>query len=159
MHEFPFSQRFWIASVVVAVAVLVAGCMDMGYRAATPPPDAGLSDSGDSGDATSDCVEGPVAATAGGTQVRFVPTNAVDLEVVIISAGDVITFTNTDAEMHTATAGAPGAIRTPEELGFQSGRLGTGGQFAWQFCVPRTVVWFCETHPAQMNGYRIIVEE
>lgn len=108
-------------------------------------------------DAAPACVEGPTAPSDTGPQLQFIPTLNVDQPMFTISAGDVVTWTNTDSMRHTATAGAPGAIVPMDRGGFISGDIATGARWAYRFCDPRTLVWFCETHPAQMNGYRIVI--
>lgn len=145
-----------------AAAMLVVGCIDFGYR--LEPPETGDAssvqvDGSPAGGATdaAACVEGPTEPTTDGLQIRLITLN-VDLAVVAIKSGDVVTWTNTDSERHTVTAGAPGAELPPEQGGFDSGDLGSGEVWAYRFCTVRTAIYFCRTHPQQMNGYRIIVE-
>ena len=169
------SRSRWLSlASLLALAPCLPGCIDFGYRVATADSfrDAGVdapTDAGDAGeidtgpaidggdlDAPPACVEGAVAPSDMGPQVHFITLN-VDQPVLTINAGDVVTWTNTDSMRHTATAGAPGAIVPADRGGFVSGDIAPGGRWAFRFCNPRTVIWFCETHAAQMNGYRIVI--
>ena len=160
------------------VVVFGATCFDFGYdlpdpdQFPDPDVDAGAVDAGhggggggggDGGDGGGGgggpaCEEGPTDPSDSGPQIRLITLN-VDRPLISITVGDVVTWTNTDTERHTATAGAPGAELPLASGGFESGELGTGAKWAYRFCSPRTVIWFCKTHPEQMNGYRIFVEE
>ena len=169
------SRHVFLAAAGICAGAL-SGCFDFGARVpdATDFVDAGV-DGGtpdlgdvdgnfDSGpevdlgvvdDMGPSCVEGMVPPSATGPQIRIVTLN-VDSPMLMVSAGDVVTWTNTDADRHQATAGAPGAI-TPPPRGFDSGVIASGAQWAYRFCTPRTVIWFCGLHAAQMNGYRIVI--
>ena len=146
--------------VELSLAAVLVACVDFGYRVPAPKEtdasvggaDAGTSDAGGS------CVEGPVPPTTDGPQVSLITLN-VDKPVLAINVGDVVTWRNTDSMVHTVTAGAPGAIVPDNAGGFDSGELAPGGEWAYRFCNRRTVIYFCKTHPQQMNGYRVIVGE
>lgn len=168
---------------VLALVVLATGCIDFGSVIERPEAFADASagdagpvpavDAGPENDASHEhdagpgddagsadgggCVEGVAEPSAEGPQVRFVTLN-VDSPVLVIDSGDVVTFTNTDTERHTVTAGAPGAVLPPARGGFDSGEIDPSRTWAYRFCDPRTILWFCSTHAEQMNGYRIIVE-
>ena len=144
-----------------AITALAGACLDVGYDLADPESFEEYADEEAGGGAATleGCEEGSVPPSDEGPQISFLSGNAVDREVLTIKIGDIVTFTNTDMEQHTATAGAPGAEIPEERGGFDSGRFGTGGKWAFRFCSARTVIWFCETHPANMNNYRIIIEE
>lgn len=143
------------AGLIAAIALLsLLACVDLGYRVdpytGEPVPVGGTNG------ATGDCVEGPTDPTTDGPQVRMI-TLDVDRRILEIAVGDVVTWTNTDTMRHTVTAGAPGALLPAARGGFDSGEFGTGGKWAYRFCNPRTVTYFCMTHPDQMNGYKVIV--
>lgn len=178
------TSRVWgrrvSATGVLVFAGLLSGCIDFGFRLANadtfvdagvdapaPPVDAGDGDAAeaDAGapedgggdvDAGPSCVEGAVPPSDIGPQIQFTTLN-VDRPIVMITAGDTLTWTNTDSMRHTVTNGAPGAITPAARGGFTSGDVASGSRWAYRFCNPRTVIWFCETHPAQMNGYRIVI--
>ena len=146
----------------------MAACVDLGlevypdasyefYEEVEDDPADGGTD-GEVPDGGDGCVEGPTDPTDTGHQLEYL-TLAVSNPVLTIEVGDVVTWTNTDTQRHSVVAGAPGAELPPELGGFDSGEFGTGGQWAYRFCDPRTVIYFCSTHPQPMNGYRIIVEE
>jgi len=170
--------------LVGALAAVLAGCIDFGDRVeppsafedagvdagppdAGPPFDAGPQDAGppppdgasadDAGDdASPPCVEEAVPPSDTGPQLQIVTLN-VDRPALTIMPGDVLTWTNADTDRHTATAGAPGAILPAARGGFDSGEIAPSGRWAYRFCNPRTVTWFCQNHAAQMNGYRITI--
>lgn len=170
------------AAVASAAAAVLGGCVDFGYDARRyVEPDAGLDPDGhgagggggggqaDAGGAdgaspdsapgtdTSPCVEGEAPPSDTGPGVRFITLN-VDQALVKIAPGDTLTWTNSDSMRHTVVAGAPGAELPKEKGGFRSPELAPGGEWAFRFCAPRKIVYFCGTHPAQMNNYRIVVE-
>lgn len=154
-------------SLAVTAALGLAACFDGGYDIEPPEsyPDFPPGVEADAGSASSDggpsidCDEGPVEPMTTGRQIRFLAGLAVDKTNLTIKSGDIVTWTNLDSEKHTATAGAPGAELPLSRGGFESGRMSTGIKWAYRFCRPRTVIWFCATHPKMMNGYRLIVEE
>lgn len=136
------------------VGALAGSCIDFGYR--VPPatqPDAVVADAGGDG---AECTEGPATPSASGPQIALVTLN-VDQPVLNVAPGDVVTWTNTDTMVHTVTAGAPGAQLPPEQGGFDSGDIAPSGQWAYRFCTARTAIYFCKTHPNQMNNYRVVV--
>ena len=136
------------------LALLAAGCVDLGYDVpllGRPPGPAG------GGDAGGDCVEGEVAPTADGPQVQFI-TLDVNIRELRVAAGDTVTWTNTDTMPHSVNAGAPGAEVPAASGGFASAALPPGGQFAYRFCSARSVFYFCAVHPGQMTGYRVVIE-
>ncbi len=147
-----------IATLLVALAV--AGCVDYGVKVApleSETPDGAGGTSGGGGAGT-DCEEGVADPGADGPQLVFAGL-AVDQRTLVIAVGDVVTWTNQDSMPHNAISGAPGAEQPAAQGGFTtSPNLAPGTQWAWRFCDPRTVLWFCGIHAAQMNGYQIVVE-
>lgn len=134
-------------------SLLLGGCLDFGYDAHPPEPN-------DSGPPVvpEGCVEGP-ADPLGATVVLRFSAMDVDQHLATVRAGGIIAWINGSSQIHTATAGAPGADIPPEAGGFDSGRVASGGaSWAYRFCDPRTIEWYCRTHPAQMRGYLIVVE-
>lgn len=147
-----------MSRLIAPLVVVLASCIDFGYQ--VPPPVPAIDAAGDpvdaDGDGASACVEGPTQPSAAGPQIAFI-TLAVDAPVKTVRVGDVVTWTNTDTMVHTATAGAPGAPQGPP-LGFDSGDLAPGASWAYRFCSARTAIYFCKTHASQMNGYRVVVQ-
>lgn len=144
----------WCACRYLLLTLLTfasASCMDRGVE---PPP---IPDAPDFGDFDlGDCLEGPIAPTTSGHQVTYAAMS-IDQPFLIIRIGDTVTWTNSDSVAHTVTAGEPEAELPVQEGGFESGNLRSGDRWAFRFCSPRQIVYFCRTHPAQMRGYRIIV--
>lgn len=134
------------------------GCFDFGYRVRVEDV-AGDAAARAGGDAVGGaCVEGPTDPSDSGPQVSLITLN-VDRPVIVIAPGDVVTWTNTDSDVHTVTAGAPGAIIPSDAGGFDSGNLASTQRWAYRFCDLGTWVYFCQTHPQQMNGYQVVIEE
>ena len=65
---------------------------------------------------------------------------------VTITAGDAITWTNTDPVVHTVTS-ATGA--------FDSGDIAQGDSFSFTFTTPGTYDYFCTPHPT-MTGQIVV---
>lgn len=141
--------------LVLLSALLCGGC-DLGIELGPPPPEP---DAGQGSSVPLDgCVEGPTEPSEEGAVIRF-STLDVDRRLVVIEVGEQVTWVNASSQTHTATAGSPGNELPPERGGFDSGPLAPGGsQWAYRFCTVQSFVWFCRTHPAQMQGYRIVVE-
>lgn len=170
-HPRAFARRTAHATLVLGLAAaLLGGCVDFGYEIfdagfapdAAPvvlPPgqDAGPEPTNPDAGASAECVEGPTDPTTDGPQLRYASL-AVDQRVLNIAVGDVVTWTNGDTMRHSVVAGAPGAELPLDRGGFNSGELAPGGTFAVRFCRARTVIYFCATHPSQMNNFRIVVE-
>jgi plastocyanin len=135
-------------------ALVLAGCIDFGYRLPPPPdaPDAPVLPDGNG----SACTEGIAPPSDTGPQISIITLN-VNVPVLAIHIGEVVTWTNTDSMAHTVTAGAPGAMLPPAQGGFDSGDIAAGGKWAYRFCTARSVVYFCKTHASQMNNYRVTV--
>ncbi len=103
------------------------------------------------------CVSGPVKPQSTGPQLAYI-TLTIDKPVLAVHVGDIVTWTNTDSMVHTVTAGAPGAKLPAAQGGFDSGKLPTGGKWAYRFCAAKTFVYFCTEHPKTQFGYRVIVK-
>lgn len=73
-----------------------------------------------------------------------------------VSAGDTVTWKQTDAGAHTVTSGTVaqgGAGVTEEPDGtFDSGEIAKGKTFEFTFDEPGTYPYFCTIHPATMRG-------
>lgn len=89
--------------------------------------------------------------------------NQVDLKLIAyqpktlkVSAGTTVTWVQMDPGVHTVTSGtvaqgAAGVTEEPEQK-FASGELATGKTFAHTFSEAGTYRYFCEIHPATMQG-------
>lgn len=140
-------------AAVLWLFLFLGGCVDFGWDALPPAPR-------DSGPPTvpEGCLEGSADPTDATVVLRFSAMD-VDQHLVIVRPGGIIAWINASAQVHTATAGAPGADIPPESGGFDSGRMSPGGAtWAFRFCNPRVIDWYCRTHAAQMRDYRIVVE-
>ena len=138
---------------LVFLAFALPGCFDFGYVVSPPAPRDAAPPMAPEG-----CVEGPADLASATVLIRF-STMDVDRHLATVSAGGVVAWINGSTQNHTATAGAPGADILPGNGGFDSGPMSANGStWAFRFCDPRSIEWYCRTHPAQMQGYRIIVE-
>lgn len=112
-------------SPLLALVVLAAGILasaGLGLRTAAAGRDVPLA---------------PVAATSHSVQIAnfaFAP------QVLTVTAGDSITWTNQDEAPHTVTTtSAPRAISSP--------MLSKGQSFTFRFTVPGTYSYYCAVHP------------
>lgn len=141
---------------VLTCATAVGGCVDYGYDAPVYEDPTPVGD-GDPGVGDDDCIEGVATPSATGPRVRYAGFTAIPLAITV-SAGDVVTWVNEDAMVHTVTAGTPDAALPVAEGGFDSGDIAGGASWAYRFCTPRTAVYFCRPHKAMMFGYEVIVQ-
>lgn len=79
-----------------------------------------------------------------------------------VAASTTVTWTQNDAGTHTVTSGtvakqASGAVKTNPSGRFESGELERGETFEFTFDEPGSYEYFCDIHPATMQG-RITVE-
>jgi plastocyanin len=84
----------------------------------------------------------PVAAQAAATVEVQVVDFAFEPAMVMIEAGDTVTWTNAGVRPHTVTA---------DDGSFDSGRLDPGEQFSFTFNEPGTFAYVCGFHP-EMQG-------
>ena len=68
-----------------------------------------------------------------------------------VAAGTTVTWTNSDAILHTVTAGAPGAV----DGRFDGPLDGTGTTYAFTFSEPGTYAYFCARHEAMRGEVRV----
>lgn len=99
-------------------------------------------------------------STSSGTSAS---ANQVDLKLIAykpaklaVSAGTTVTWVQMDPGAHTVTSGtvaqgAAGVTEAPDQR-FASGELSTGQSFKHTFSEPGTYRYFCEIHPATMQG-------
>lgn len=136
--------------LVLVLLGLATACIDFGYDVAVPQDDA---DAQSDSDAPAGCTEGVQAPSSAGPQLAYA-SFTVDNPSLTIQAGDTVTWTNNDAVPHTVTEGVPNA-----PSGIDSGDIAaSGGQWAYKFCTPRNLVYYCKPHQATMNGYVLKVE-
>lgn len=117
----------------------MAACVDFG--AALPDaaltPDAGRVDGG-----------GAV------TEIRMYGL-AFKPNLVEITPGTLVKWTNLDAVPHTVTEGNPEDTGMPQ---FESPLMATGDRFEWTFVEQGEWVYYCRTHPNVMRGNIIRVK-
>ena len=66
-----------------------------------------------------------------------------------INAGDSVTWTNSDNDIHTVTSGSDEGPSIGQE--FDSGTLGEGQSFTHKFENPGTYEYFCSIHPSMVG--------
>jgi len=75
---------------------------------------------------------------------------------VTVKPGTAVTWTQTDAGVHTVTSGTveQGAadVTVHPDGRFDSKELATGKTFSFTFDEPGTYPYFCNIHPATMHG-------
>jgi plastocyanin len=135
---------------------------DASSRDASADGDAGASDGSENrdageGDAGAPCVEGSVDPLIAENIVNLVRFTVDPLEIRI-APGSILGFSNSDTRNHRMLAGTPESPIDPAAGGFNTGLLAPGAAYAHRFCDPRTLLYYCSTHPGVMNGYRIVIE-
>ena len=77
-------------------------------------------------------------------------------ERVAIKRGETVTWTQTDASVHTVTSGrvtqTGGEVAEAPDGTFDSGQLAQDKTFAFTFDASGTFTYFCRIHPATMQG-------
>ena len=89
---------------------------------------------------------GSIELARAATQTVTISDFAFSPATVTITAGDTVTWTNTDPVVHTATS-TTGA--------FDSGDIAQGESFSVTFTTPGTYVYFCTPHPT-MTGQIVV---
>ena len=92
----------------------------------------------------------PAAPGAGGTSVSYKGFQ-VDPKSIEITAGQVVTWTNSDSSAHTVTAGTPGS-----KSGAFDQKLAANGSTKVTFDRAGTFDYFCELHTTMVG--RIVVK-
>ena len=83
----------------------------------------------------------PVGAFDPSAEFSFYPGD------LTVSAGTVVTWTNQDTVVHSATSGtSDGSVGQPDGF-FDSGLVDPGGTFEFTFTEPGTYAYFCTPHP------------
>src|SRR5688572_15167958 len=142
-------------ALLVLTAASIAACVDLGeppLRDAEVVPE----DSGEKIDAGA-CTEG-VVDSANATHTINIIRFDVDPRVIRVRAGDVVSFSNTDTRNHRFVSGTPEAPILPEQGGFNTGAIPQAQAYGHRFCTPRTIVYYCSSHPGTMHGYEIVIE-
>jgi plastocyanin len=72
-----------------------------------------------------------------------------DPNPINLNAGDSVTWTNSDNDIHTVTSGSDEGPSIGQE--FDSGTLGEGQSFTHKFENPGTYEYFCSIHPSMVG--------
>jgi plastocyanin len=113
------------------------------------------SSSGDNSQATSS--EDSTASTSGSQNASIVgikSDKSFDPNPINMKAGDSVTWTNNDNDIHTVTSGSDEGPSIGQE--FDSGTLGEGQSFTHKFENPGTYEYFCSIHPSMVG--KVIVK-
>ncbi|MCC7381521.1 MAG: hypothetical protein IT384_06800 [Deltaproteobacteria bacterium] len=103
------------------------------------------------------CVEGQVALTEPGLEVR-IASHRVTPASSTLRSGGVVIWRNADDTQHRLVGGSPESPLRFEQGGFDSRALGRGQGYAHRFCRPRTLTYYCTSHSEQMRDYRLVIE-
>lgn len=142
-----------------AALLCCASCVDFGVPP-TEVADSGLAEVDDGGLEFADagaCVEESVDPALAENTINLVRFTVDPLEISI-AAGSIVAISNNDNRNHRMLSGTPEAPIEPTQGGFNTGVLAPGESYGHRFCEPRTLLYYCSTHPGVMNGYRIVVE-
>ena len=72
-----------------------------------------------------------------------------DPNPINVNAGDSVTWTNSDNDIHSVTSGSDEGPSIGQE--FDSGILGEGQSFTHRFENPGTYEYFCSIHPSMVG--------
>lgn len=145
-------------------------CVDLGTEVTLPPEvDAGAgggsgggagggSGGGSAGGAGGDetCVEGVVPYEQATKKLSYA-NFAISETPATVPVGTIVGWSNDDSQTHTVTAGQGRTKLADDAGGFDSGPLAPGSNFAFKFCTPRTVYYFCQPH-SNMTDFQIVIE-
>lgn len=126
------ARRSALVAIVLAAALIVAGCGD-GSTGGGPAPEG---TGGPAGSAAAD------RASVNAENIAFTPS---ELRVVV---GTTVTVTNNDGVSHTFTA---------DDGSWDSGTLGAGKRFTRRFTDVGTFTYHCEIH-SSMQGTIVVTE-
>jgi plastocyanin len=128
---------FYLVGVVVVVGLAVLGVSLRRTAAGAPPPSGAGASQGS-----------PTNATMGAATKVSIDNFAFDPKELVVTAGDTVTWVNTDDVAHTVTSKAAPPL-------FDSKNLHTGDTFSFEFKTPETYNYFCKPHP-YMTGMVIV---
>ncbi|HUR76851.1 MAG TPA: plastocyanin/azurin family copper-binding protein [Acidimicrobiales bacterium] len=132
----PRVRRSFAALAIVAIATATAAC----------------GDSGKSSGAMKKAKRSAASADNVVTMrlIAFRPDN------LTVKAGTTVTWSQTDAGVHTVTSGAveqgTGGVTEVPDGRFDSGSIAKGDSFKFTFDQAGTYAYFCHIHPATMRG-------
>jgi len=114
----------------LAFAALAAGCSSSYNSPSSPSPSPSPSPAG---------AGTPVSVVRGATNLT---TTAYAPSPIAVTAGDTVTWTNTDTTDHTATS---------DDNTWNSGSIAPGASFSRTFTSPGTFQYHCTIHPGMVG--------
>jgi amicyanin len=128
---------FYLVGVVAVIGLAVWGVSLRKTAAGAPPSGAGASQGS------------PTTATTRAAAAKVTIDNfAFDPKELVVTAGAIVTWVNTDDVAHTVTSKAAPPL-------FDSKTLPTDDKFSFEFKRPGTYDYFCKPHP-YMTGKVIV---
>jgi plastocyanin len=105
---------------------------------------------------------GNTTSASGGNSVTIstgssVPSNGKFFvpDILTVSKGTTVTWTNGDSTLHTVTSGSPESGNSGTGTEFDSSYLAAGKTFQHQFSIPGTFDYYCTLHP-YMKGKVVV---
>ena len=105
---------------------------------------------------------GNTTGSSGGDSVTISPGSSVPSngkffvpDILTVSKGTTVTWTNGDSTLHTVTSGSPESGNSGTGTEFDSSYLAAGKTFQHQFSIPGTFDYYCTLHP-YMKGKVVV---
>jgi plastocyanin len=105
---------------------------------------------------------GNTTSASGGNSVTISPGSSVPSngkffvpDILTVSKGTTVTWTNWDSTLHTVTSGSPESGNSGTGTEFDSSYLAAGKTFQHQFSIPGTFDYYCTLHP-YMKGKVVV---
>jgi len=105
---------------------------------------------------------GNTTSASGGNSVTISPGSSVPSngkffvpDILTVSKGTTVTWTNGDSTLHTVTSGSPESGNSGTGTEFDSSYLAAGKTFQHQFSIPGTFDYYCTLHP-YMKGKVVV---
>ena len=105
---------------------------------------------------------GNTTSTSGGNSVTISPGSSAPSngkffvpDILTVSKGTTVTWTNGDSTLHTVTSGSPESGNSGTGTEFDSSYLAAGKKFQHQFSISGTFDYYCTLHP-YMKGKVVV---
>ena len=105
---------------------------------------------------------GNTTSASGGNSVTISPGSSVPSngkffvpDILTVSKGTTVTWTNGDSTLHTVTSGSPESGNSGTGTEFDSSYLAAGKTFQHQFSISGTFDYYCTLHP-YMKGKVVV---
>ena len=153
-----------IGSVLIAAGVAFSPLLSGQFHLAYAQNNATTMSGNMTGNATtmSANMTGNTTSASGGNSVTISPGSSVPSngkffvpDILTVSKGTTVTWTNGDSTLHTVTSGSPESGNSGTGTEFDSSYLAAGKTFQHQFNIAGTFDYYCTLHP-YMKGKVVV---